>query len=68
MNTANPVDPSARVLYYDISQTPRAVIDGFIAQNAPFSTWGERRFNLRSLILAQFEIDVNTSTANGMQH
>ncbi len=65
LNDANTVDPSARALYYDISQTPRAVIDGFISEDAPFSDWGLQRFNLRSLILAQFDLDLDVSNSNG---
>jgi hypothetical protein len=68
VNTANKIDPSARALFYNISKTPTAIIDGKItdAQGRPFSEWGQTSFNLRSLILAQYKIDLNVTTADGV--
>ncbi|QSE96260.1 PKD domain-containing protein [Fulvivirga lutea] len=67
INEANKVDPSARALFYDVTQTPKAIIDGTITdpEGRPFSQWGEDSFNLRSLILAEFEIGLNVTAANG---
>jgi hypothetical protein len=65
LNEANRVDPSARTLYYDISAIPRAVIDGNIAQDALFSEWGEGSFDLRTLSLANFNIEIVPTTSEG---
>ncbi|MEQ8475930.1 Ig-like domain-containing protein [Fulvivirga sp.] len=67
INSSNPVDPSARALFYDIRNVPSAVIDGNITdeQNRLFSVWGEDSFELRTLALANFGIDINTSTSDG---
>ncbi|MEQ8925944.1 MAG: PKD domain-containing protein, partial [Fulvivirga sp.] len=65
LNNANPVDPSARALYYDIDAIPRAIIDGNIYQNDVFSSWGENSFELRTLSLANFGININTIAENG---
>ncbi|ELR69999.1 hypothetical protein C900_04426 [Fulvivirga imtechensis AK7] len=64
INNLNQADPSARAVFYNINTTPRAVIDGFIYQDAPFSSWGESQFELRSLSLSPFDIEISTSTAN----
>lgn len=67
INIANKVDPSARALFYDVTSTPKAIIDGMITDpdGRPFSQWGETSFNLRSLILAQYKIDLNVTTSGG---
>ncbi len=67
INTVNKVDPSARALFYDVTSTPMAIIDGMITdpEGRPFSQWGETSFNLRSLILAQYKIDLNVTTDGG---
>ena len=64
INEINQADPSARAVFYNINETPRAVIDGFIYQDAPFSSWGNAKFELRSLSLSPFDIEIATSTAN----
>ncbi len=67
LNEANKIDPSARALFYDITETPTAVIDGTItdSEGRPFSQWGQTSFDLRSLILAEFEIDVTVTSTDG---
>ncbi|MEQ8425328.1 MAG: hypothetical protein RIA63_11510, partial [Cyclobacteriaceae bacterium] len=54
-NLDNPADPSARALYYNITQTPLARLDGFRnpgANEAFFSTWGNEQYGIRTLQLA----------------
>lgn len=53
LNKDNEQDPGARALYYNISQTPRARMDGEQPDGATyFSTWGLNHYNTRSLKLA----------------
>ncbi len=65
VSRANPVDPNARAIQYNISKVPSAIVDGFITRSTLFSTWGQSSFELRTLQLANFSIDINASTADG---
>ncbi len=58
MNNDNTADPSARALFYSVSQVPRTAIDGVI-ENRKFSEWGTPVYNKRTLEAAPFEISVN---------
>jgi hypothetical protein len=66
-----PADPSARALYYNISETPLARMDGGKStdqQKKYFSDWGMEMYNLRTLKLADAEIEILLSpdpSANG---
>lgn len=63
-NLDNNQDPGARALYYNISETPRARMDGqFPTTTTLFSGWGENFYNIRSLKLADALI-VPTVTEN----
>ena len=63
MNADNTADPSARALYYGVSQVPRAAIDGII-ENRKFSEWGTPVYNRRTLEISPFELSVDfTSTS-----
>lgn len=58
-NEDNPADPSSRALFYNITQTPRSVLDGEKdAQDRLFSVWGEDLYDLRTLQLAQADIQI----------
>jgi hypothetical protein len=62
INQRNPNDPGARALYYNISQTPRARLDGQTvetAQNPFFSQWGELEFSKQTLQQADASIEIN---------
>jgi len=63
-NLDNPADPSARALYYNITETPLTRLDGFknpgIAEDF-FSKWGQTQYGIRTLQLAQAEINFTTS-------
>ncbi|HEY0770523.1 MAG TPA: PKD domain-containing protein, partial [Sphingobacteriaceae bacterium] len=61
-NGENNQDPGARALYYNISQTPRARMDGQFPADALFSTWGENFYNIRSLKLADAIITPTVSS------
>ncbi len=58
MNNDNTADPSARALFYSVSQVPRTAIDGVI-ENRKFSEWGTPIYNKRTLEASPFEISVN---------
>ncbi|MEQ8302207.1 MAG: T9SS type A sorting domain-containing protein [Cyclobacteriaceae bacterium] len=63
-NLDNPAAPSARALYYNITETPLTRLDGFknpgLAES-PFSTWGQEQYGIRTLQLAQAAIDLTAS-------
>ena len=62
MNADNTADPSARALFYGVSQVPRTAIDGTI-ENRKFSEWGAPVYNKRTLETSPFELSVDfTST------
>ena len=58
MNNDNTADPSARALFYGVSQTPRTALDGVI-ENRKFSEWGVPVYGKRTLETAPFEISVS---------
>lgn len=72
-NDDYPASPSARALYYNINETPLARMDGSKPadpQKKYFSTWGMESFNIRTLVLAQAEleiIDLETLPAGGFR-
>ncbi|HEY5691689.1 MAG TPA: T9SS type A sorting domain-containing protein [Cyclobacteriaceae bacterium] len=70
-NLDNPADPSARALYYNITQTPLARLDGFKNQGAEdyFSNWGATQYGIRTLQLAQADLVISTvvNADNGLQ-
>ncbi|MBL7850738.1 MAG: T9SS type A sorting domain-containing protein [Cyclobacteriaceae bacterium] len=58
-NEDNPADPSSRALFYNITATPRSVLDGEKdAQDRMVSQWGQDLYNLRTLQLAQANIKI----------
>lgn len=62
-NEDNPADPSSRALFYNITATPRSVLDGEKdPQDRKVSVWGLPLYNLRTLQLAQADIAINTTT------
>lgn len=68
-NLDAPADPSARALYYNISKVPTARLDGSGDSQDPertFSKWGQLAYDLRTLQLAQAQIDITPVTdSNG---
>ncbi|GAB4129946.1 MAG: hypothetical protein Fur0027_15350 [Raineya sp.] len=58
INANNNADPSARALYYGVSQVPRTSIDGFLRNEAQFSTWGTPEYNKRVLLQSPFSINI----------
>ncbi len=62
INATNTADPSARALYYSVSQVPRTSIDGFLRNEAQFSTWGTPVYNKRVLLQSPFSINVSYPT------
>ncbi len=63
-NEDNPADPSSRALFYNITATPRSVLDGQEkgpAASPKFSDWGQDLYNLRSLQLAQADIAITAA-------
>lgn len=64
LNKDNLQDPGARALYYNISATPLARMDGERPEGAEklFSTWGRNYYNIRSLKLAQATIGISART------
>jgi hypothetical protein len=66
-NQDNPADPGARALYYNITNTPVARLDGNKndgTAEALLSTWGQAYYDLRSLQLAQADISINAISGN----
>ncbi len=58
-NEDNPADPSSRALFYNITQTPSSILDGYsVLRNDPFSTWGLAQYDKRTLDLAQADIEI----------
>ncbi|MGE0772782.1 MAG: T9SS type A sorting domain-containing protein [Cyclobacteriaceae bacterium] len=70
-NADNPADPSARALYYNVTETPRARLDGFKNNGTDdyFSNWGDTQYGIRTLQLAQADLVLSTSLTpdNGLQ-
>lgn len=66
-NAANTADPSARALYYNIAQTPRARLDGVIRDDLGtlFSEWGAKEYGIRTLNNAPFEINISSAANAG---
>ncbi|HEU5291042.1 MAG TPA: T9SS type A sorting domain-containing protein, partial [Cyclobacteriaceae bacterium] len=69
-NDDDPADPSARALYYNISETPLVRMDGGNSgdpQKKYFSDWGAAMYNNRTLKLAQADVQITppTPSANG---
>ena len=69
-NDDYPADPSARALYYNISETPLTRMDGGKSndpQKKYFSDWGVGMYNIRTLKLAQADLQITnpTPSANG---
>lgn len=62
INATNNADPSARALYYGVSQVPRTSIDGFLRNEAQFSTWGTAVYNKRVLLQSPFAIHITYPT------
>ncbi len=65
-NLDNPADPSARALFYNITETPLTRLDGNKndgPNEAFYSTWGDEQYNIRTLQLAQADLVV-TPTNN----
>jgi methionine-rich copper-binding protein CopC len=62
MNADNTADPSARALYYGLSQVPRTSLDGYMRSEAQFSTWGTTVYNQRVLLQSPFNINVTYPT------
>jgi len=58
INADNAADPSARALFYGVSQVPRTAIDGFLRNEAQFSTWGTPVYNKRVLLQSPFDIKI----------
>jgi hypothetical protein len=66
-NEDNPADPSSRALFYNITKTPRSIMDGHgdpSGNDALFSAWVPGFYQLRTLQLAQASI--NISAANNL--
>ncbi|MGE0590876.1 MAG: T9SS type A sorting domain-containing protein, partial [Cyclobacteriaceae bacterium] len=65
-NQDNPADPSSRALYYNISETPLTRLDGFKnpgPNEAFFTNWGDGQYGIRTLQLAQAEINFDVDEA-----
>jgi len=62
MNADNTADPSARALYYGVSQVPRTGLDGYLKTDAQFSTWGTTAYNQRVLLQSPFSINITYPT------
>jgi hypothetical protein len=66
-NDDYPADPSARALYYNISETPLSRMDGgksTDAQKKYISEWGVGLYNLRTLKLADADIVISNPVAS----
>ncbi|MFK7923240.1 MAG: T9SS type A sorting domain-containing protein, partial [Bacteroidia bacterium] len=57
---ANPAPPRARSLYYGISVPEQIVMDGN-AYNDALANFSQKQISLRSLVAANFQIDIDTS-------
>lgn len=58
-NEDNAADPSSRALFYNITATPRSVLDGERdGQDRMVSQWGQSLYDLRTLQLAQADIKI----------
>jgi hypothetical protein len=63
MNADNTADPSARALYYGVTQVPRTSLDGTLRNTPPqFSVWGLSAYNQRVLLQSPFDIKVTYPT------
>ena len=68
LNDDYPADPSARALFYNISQTPSTRIDGHPSvngQNEYVKEWGVQTFNIRTLQLAEADIEITPTALPG---
>jgi len=75
LNEFNPAEPSARALYYGISENPRVAIDGFTSpdgtnsSNLTFTQWGQKFYSKRTLQISPFSINLTTpNTGDGKLH
>lgn len=63
-NLDNQAVPSSRALYYNITQIPAARLDGLpsdVPSEQLFSTWGQRRYDVQTLQLAQANIELTVT-------
>lgn len=60
-NLDNPQDPSSRALYYNVKATPVVKMDGE-GEGGLFSAWGENKYDVQTLKLANARIDIGVST------
>ncbi len=66
INNDNPIDPSARALFYGFSSSPSVIIDGMVPQTGPFTTdWLTDQVGFRALNLAPFNINIDMVTDAG---
>ena len=66
INADNPIDPSARALFYGFSSAPSVMIDGQVAQSGSFTEdWLVDQVGFRTLELSPFNIDIDLSTEGG---
>jgi len=57
-------DADARALYYGIGTTPRVAIDGVADAENPFSVWGAKEYNIRSLDISPLTITTSIDQSN----
>jgi hypothetical protein len=65
-NTLNPADPSGRALYYNVTKTPYAFLDGKnYDPTKAFSNWAATEYGKQSLQLAGADITINPTLNAG---
>ncbi|MEO0552864.1 MAG: Ig-like domain-containing protein [Bacteroidota bacterium] len=66
VNDANPIDPSARALFYGFSSSPSISIDGTTSLTGPItSDWLTDQVGFRALELSSFDIEIDLSVDAG---
>ncbi|MEM8566416.1 MAG: Ig-like domain-containing protein, partial [Bacteroidota bacterium] len=66
INDTNPIDPSARALFYGFSSSPTLTVDGVVDQSGAItSDWLTDQVGFRALELSPFNIDIDLATDAG---
>ncbi|MCU0430593.1 MAG: hypothetical protein MUF42_11545 [Cytophagaceae bacterium] len=65
VNDMNRADPSARAYTYGFNKVQRAILDGQVFENEPFSKWGIREYSKQTLKTSDFRIVPSVTQVGG---